>query len=42
MQLLDGIDDVTNEIQCGESTEHANSMDEFHEIVEEFQEPLTD
>ena len=39
VQPLDVLDEVTEELQCRESTEEASSMDEVHEIVKEFQEP---
>ena len=42
MQLLDMIDEVTEELQCEEGIEESNSMEEVHEIVEEFQEPPSD
>ena len=38
VQLLDVIDEVTEELQCKGNTEEANSMEEIHEIVDKFQE----
>ena len=38
VQLLDVLDEVTEELQCEESVEEATSMEEVQEIVEEFQE----
>ena len=38
VQLLDVLDEVTQELQCKESTEEASSVAEVHEIVKEFQE----
>ena len=38
VQLLDVLDKVTEELQCKENMEEAGSMEEVHEIVEEFQE----
>ena len=37
-QLLDVIDEVMEELQWEESSKEANSMEEVHEIGEEFQE----
>ena len=37
VQLLDVQDKVTEELQCEESMEEADSMEEVHEIVKEFQ-----
>ena len=38
------LDEVTEELLCKENVEEADSMEEVHEIVEEFQEfpPVTD
>ena len=38
IQLLNVQDDITEELQCKESIEEANLMEEVHKIVEEFQE----
>ena len=40
-QLLDVLDEVT-QLQCEESIEEANLMEEVHEIVKEFQSPTND
>ena len=37
VQLLDVLDEVTEELQCKESVEEFNLVEEVHEIVEEFQ-----
>ena len=36
VQLLNVLDEVTEEMQCEESIEEANLMVEVHELVEEF------
>ena len=40
IQQLDVLDEVMEELECEESMEKASSMEEVHEVVEEFQEPL--
>ena len=41
VQLLDVLDNVTENLQCKESMEEASLMEEVHEIVKEFQESPT-
>ena len=38
VQLLDVLDEVTEELQCEESMEKVSSIEEVHEIAKEFQE----
>ena len=38
VQLLDILDEVTEEVQCEESAEEASAMEGVHEIDKEFQE----
>ena len=42
VQLLDILDEVTEELQCKEGAEEANPMEEVFEIVKEFQESPND
>ena len=42
VQLHDVLDKVTEELQCEESVEEANSVEEVHEIVEDYQESPSD
>ena len=37
VQLLDVLDEATEELQCEESVEEADPMEEVHKIVKEFQ-----
>ena len=39
MQLVDMIDEVTEDLQCEESIEEAKSLEEVCGIVEEFKTP---
>ena len=39
-ELLDVLDKVTEELQCKESIEEVDLMEEVHKIIEEFQESL--
>ena len=38
VQLLNVLDEVTEELQCKESVEETSKMEEVHEIVKDFQE----
>ena len=38
VKLLDVLDEVTEELQCKDSMEEVDSVEEVHEIVKEFQE----